>query len=79
MKQYDQRIKGLSSVHESIIEELSDFEKKIVEEHDLMEIRGKVSICLILLTNLSNFIFSIGYEQIIIFSIKENPCRIFTK
>ena len=79
MKQYDERIRGLTSVHESIVEELSEFEKKIVEENDLMEIRGKVSIWVILLTNLSNFIFSMGYEQIIIFSIEENPCRIFTK
>ena len=70
---------GDDVVHESIVEELSEFEKKIVEENDLMEIRGKVSIWVILLTNLSNFIFSMGYEQIIIFSIKENPCRIFTK
>ena len=43
MKQYDERIKGLTSVHESIVEELSDFEKEIVEKNDLMEIRGKVS------------------------------------
>ena len=43
LKQYDERIKGLSAVHESIVEELSDFEKQIVNENDLMEIRGKVS------------------------------------
>ena len=43
MKQYDERIKGLSSVHQSIVEELSEFEKEIVEKNDLMEIRGKVS------------------------------------
>lgn len=43
MKQYYERINGLSSVHQSIVEELSDFEKKIVEENDLLEIRGKVS------------------------------------
>ena len=33
----------MSAVHESIVEELSDFEKQIVNENDLMEIRGKVS------------------------------------
>ncbi len=43
MKQYDERIRGLTSVHESIVEELSEFEKEIVEKNDLMEIRGKVS------------------------------------
>ena len=43
MKQYEERVKGLSSVYQSIVEELSDFEKQIVEENDLMEIRGKVS------------------------------------
>ena len=43
MKQYEERVKGLSSVHQSIVEELSDLEKEIVNENDLMEIRGKVS------------------------------------
>ena len=43
MKQYDERIRGLTSVHESIVEELSEFEKEIVAKNDLMEIRGKVS------------------------------------
>ena len=33
----------MSSVHQSIVEELSDSEKKIVEKSDLMAIRGKVS------------------------------------
>ena len=41
--QYDHRIKGLDAVHPSIAEELTPFERKMVESHDLIEIRGKVS------------------------------------
>ena len=33
----------MSSVHQSIVEELSEVEKTIVEQNDLIEIRGKVS------------------------------------
>ena len=41
--QYDHRIKGLDAVHPSIAEELTPFERKMVESQDLIEIRGKVS------------------------------------
>ena len=43
MVQYDNRIKGIDSVHPSIAEELTPFERKMVESQDLIEIRGKVS------------------------------------
>ena len=56
MVQYDARQHGSASIHQSILEELNEFEKKMVDTHDLIEIRGKVSIWDILLTDLSNFI-----------------------
>ena len=56
MVQYDARQHGTADVHQSILEKLNEFEKKMVNNHDLIEIRGKVSIWVVLLTDLYNFI-----------------------
>ena len=37
-------VSGLTRVHNSIVDELSEFEKQVVNKHDLIEMRGKVSI-----------------------------------
>ena len=44
VSQYEQRIQGLTHVHQSIKDDLTEFEKLMVHNHDLIEIRGKVSI-----------------------------------
>ena len=56
MAQYDARQRGSADVHQSILEDLNDLEKEMVNKHDLIEIRGKVSIWVVLLTDLYNFI-----------------------
>ena len=56
MAQYDARQQGSADVHQSILEDLNDLEKEMVNSHDLIEIRGKVSIWVVLLTDLYNFI-----------------------
>ena len=56
MVQYDERQRGSADVHQTILDNLNEFEKKMVNNHDLIEIRGKVSIWVVLLTDLYNFI-----------------------
>ena len=56
LAQYDARQHGSADVHQSILEDLNEFEKEMVNNHDLIEIRGKVSIWVVLLTDLYNFI-----------------------
>ena len=56
MVQYDARQRGSADVHQTILDNLNEFEKKMVNNHDLIEIRGKVSIWVVLLTDLYNFI-----------------------
>ena len=56
MAQYDAKQHGSADVHQSILDDLNDFEKEMVNSHDLIEIRGKVSIWVVLLTDLYNFI-----------------------
>ena len=44
MKQYDNRTQGLNGLHVSLIQQLTDVEKKLVASQEVLEIRGKVSL-----------------------------------
>ena len=43
MKQYYNRAQGLEGLHESLVKQLNDVEKKLVASQEVLEIRGKVS------------------------------------
>ena len=44
MKQYDNRTQGLNGLHVSLIQQLTDVEKKLVASQEVLEIQVKVSL-----------------------------------